>query len=101
MTVINAGIQFELISMRNAETVGILRTKVCVALHVGIFIQFEFKRIQILVGRPVYTTAISETPLAGWLFIKSNCNTWKEISVVPFKSRIVRNVFYAAIPATN
>ena len=52
MAVIKGHVQFVVVNMCDPETVCVLGAKIDIPLHESVFIQFEFKRIQVLVSGP-------------------------------------------------
>src|SRR6476660_4744980 len=97
MAVIHRGIQPEFIGMRYAKAVGILWTQVDITLLESIFIQLEFKGIQVLVGRAVYPAAVGKTQLALWILVESNGSTWEEVGIISFKRGIILHIPGAAV----
>ena len=81
MAIIYSGVQFVLESMCYSKAIGVLWTQVNVTTHKSVFIQFEFKGIQVLVCGTINTATVTETPLLHRVFIKRDSGAGKQVGV--------------------
>src|SRR5438128_9602802 len=91
MTVVECYVELVFISMCYSKAIGVLRAKLSIPFHESVLIQFEFKRVQVLVSRPVNSAAIGKAPLLHRIFIKGDGCTRKQICIRSFKRRSAAN----------